>query len=111
MKSRRIIFIILILFFILFNAPYPAKAAFRDDVNPDEAAQFVAQERAKSEAEFQKYMKEKEQEQVKNETNVPQPRKEKKQSNLAKISIVFLALCGTIITVFWLLPHYPDKKG
>lgn len=67
LKINKLIFTLTILFFIFSTFSYSAKAAFRDDVNPDEAARFVEQERAKSKAGLDQYLKEQEQGKLKNE--------------------------------------------
>jgi len=99
-----------VLFFIFSTFSYSAQGAFRDDVNPDEVTRFVEQERAKSKAELDQYLKE--QEQKNKAVKVSSPLKNIKTGpNYYKLGVTFLILGGAAIGLVWFFSQNKQEQG
>ena len=94
----------------------PVAAVFRDDVSPDEASQFVEEERSKSKAEFRQYLEEKQQQKIEDKATAAssksksEPEKARNQSGPPKSGIIFLVLFLMVAGAFWFQKTFMQKK-
>lgn len=115
MKSSKLIFIVLISLMFCFYSR-PVAAVFRDDVSPDEASQFVEEERSKSKAEFRQYLEEKQQQKIEDKATAAssksksEPEKARNQSGPPKSGIIFLVLFLMVAGAFWFQKTFMQKK-